>query len=151
ELVAEERRRKRQGITWDSPYGREYPEWDYIRTGQLSINFENEYVGGLRRSWNDGKHQRLESLIEDVTAGIIAYGAGIKARCEERARWKRNWDRRSRVCARAKTRREREEERTKILDELVAITSEATKLRNWLAEAERWPEPAVPNEFSRFV
>src|SRR5205085_9089474 len=67
------------------------------------------------------------------------------------ARRERNWQRRSRVCARARARREREEQRGKILDELVGISAEAGKLRAWLAEAERWPQPADPNEFSRFV
>src|SRR5262245_37033684 len=97
------------------PFDRVYPEWDYIRTGQLSLNFENGYVDGLRRSWNDGKRQRLEDLVEGITTGIIAYAAGLKVKSEEAARRQRSWDRRSRVSARARKRHEREEERHKIL------------------------------------
>jgi hypothetical protein len=37
------------------------------------------------------------------------------------------------------------------LDELVAISSETIKLRAWLADAEKWPHPAQPNEFTRLV
>ena len=73
ELAAEERRRKRLAITWDSPYDRAYPEWDFVRTGELFIEIENRYVSGLRRTWKDGRRQRLENLIDEIAAGIIAY------------------------------------------------------------------------------
>lgn len=151
ELAKEDRRRRSQGITWDSPYGRVYPEFDFIRTGALSLEIEHEYLKGYRRSWNDGKQQRLEELIEDISVGIVAYAAGLKLKREERERWHRNWERQSRARARAEKRRDREDERSKVLDELVGISSEAIKLRTWLTEAEKWSQPAQPNEFTRFV
>jgi hypothetical protein len=151
ELAKEARRRTSQGITWDSPYGRVYPEWDFIRTGELSIEIENQYLTGYRRSWKDRKRQRLEDLIEDISVAILAYAAGLKLRREERERENRNWERRCRVRARADKRRNRENERSKILDELVGISTEAAKLCAWLAEAGGWPQPDQPNEFSRFV
>jgi hypothetical protein len=141
ELAAEERRRKRLHITWDSPYGREYPEWDFTRTGQLSLEIENHYLTGFRRSWNDGKHQRLEALIDEIVAGIIAYGMGLKLRREEHERCQRNWERQRRVRARAEARQERETERAKVLDELVKISVEAAQLRTWLAEVSQCRSP----------
>jgi len=152
ELAAEERRRKRLSITWDSPYGRTYPDWDFIRTGELIIEIKNEYLsGGLRRRWKDGKHQRLENLIDEIAAGIVAYGVAIKLRQEEQARWQRNCERQRRLDARGHAREEREQERHKILDELIAILTEADKLRRWLADAKGWPERPNPDEFTRFV
>ena len=151
ELAAEDRRRKRLAITWDSPYGRGYPEWDVVRTGQLMIEIENQYANGLRRSWKDGKHQRLENLIDEIVAGIIAYGVALKLKEDERARWQRNYERRRRVEARRDARQQRESKRKQILDELVAISAEAGKLRTWLEEVKRWPERPQSDEFTRFV
>jgi hypothetical protein len=125
ELAAEERRRQRERITWDSPYGRVYPEWDSIRTGELIIEIENQYAKGLRRRWKDGKQQRLENSIDEIATGIMAYAVAVRLRHEERERWNRNYERRQRVRARAEAREEREDERRKILDELVAISTEA--------------------------
>jgi hypothetical protein len=151
ELAAEERRRQRQRITWDSPYGRVYPEWDFIRTGELIIEIENQYARGLRRRWKDGKQQRLENCIDEIVTGILAYAVAVRLRHEERERCNRNYERRRRINARADAREEREGERQKILDELVAISTEASKLRIWLEEAKRWPERSQSDEFTRFV
>jgi hypothetical protein len=151
ELLAEERRRERQRITWDSSYGRLYPDWDFVRTGELMIEIENQYAHGLRRRWKDGKQTRLEHLADEIATGIIAYGVAVKLKHEERERCNRNYERQRRVNERADAREEREGERQKILDELVAISTEASKLRVWLEEAKRWPERSQSDEFTRFV
>jgi hypothetical protein len=151
DLAAEERRRKRSAITWDSPYGRAYPEWDFVRTGELSIQIASRYVDGLRRTWKDGRHQRLENLIDDISAGIIAYGVALRLMEEERARFQRNYERQRRVDQRGADREKRERNRQKILDELIAISTEASKLRTWLEEAKRWAGRSQSDDFARFV
>jgi hypothetical protein len=151
ELATEERRRKRHGTTWDFLYERAYPEWDQVRTGRLFIEIDNQYVKSLRRTWKDGKHQRLEDLIGEITAGLTAYAVAIRLQNEERRRWRRNYERQQRRSERARFRGEREEQRRKILDELVAISVEASKLRGWLEEAKHWLEQSQPDEFTRFV
>lgn len=151
ELLAEERRRERQRITWDSPYGWVYPDWDFVRTGELMIEIENQYAHGLRRRWKDGKHTRLEHLADEMATGIIAYAVAVRLKHEEYERRERNYERRRRVNARAHARKEREGERQKVLDELVAISTEAAKLRTWLEEAKRWPARSESDEFTRFV
>lgn len=149
ELAKEEKRQKRS--SWEWSYERAYPEWDHIRTGELSFEIDNQYLTGFRRSWKDGKRQRLEELIEDISIAIVAYAAGLKLKREERERWHRNWERQSRVRAREEQRQRREDRRSKILDELVAVSNEVIKLRTWVTEAETWPQPAQPNEFTRLV
>jgi hypothetical protein len=151
ELLAEERRRQRQRITWDSPYGCVYPDWDFVRTGELIIEIENQYVQGLRRRWKDGKQQRLENLIDEIAARIMAYAVAVRLDHEERDRRNRNYERWQRVNDRAQAREERDGERQKILDELVAISTEVSKLRVWLEESKRWPERSQSDEFTRFV
>jgi hypothetical protein len=150
DLVAEERRRKRMGM-WDSPYGRAYPEWDFVRTGQLSIQIANRYAEGLRRTWKDGRHQRLENLIDDISVGIVAYGVALRLKEEEGARCERNYERRRRVEQRETDREKRERNRQTILDGLIAISVEASKLRTWLEEAKRWSGRSESDDFTRFV
>ena len=57
---------------------RAYPDFDCVRTGQIEI--EDQRVSGLRRSWRDGKRQRLELMTEEVAGGLVAYLAGLKER-----------------------------------------------------------------------
>jgi len=82
ELAAETRLREKreraiQRGQWDSGPERAYPEFDHVRTGDLTIQIADDYVGGLlRRTWRDGKRQRLEALVPD----IVLYLAGVKAR-----------------------------------------------------------------------
>jgi hypothetical protein len=151
EIAKEERRQRRTLSSGNWSFERAYPEWDICRTGRLSLALENHYLDGLRRSWNEGKHQRLEDSIEDMATGIMAYAVGLKVRTEARERDRRNWERQARVRARAEQRAKRDAERRKILDELAAISAEATKLRVWLGEANNWKQPLEPNEFGRFV
>jgi hypothetical protein len=113
ELAKEEQLRKKQernarlGI-WSFNRERAYPEFDFGRAGELSIQIKDEYVGGLRRNWADGKRQTLESLVDDIASGIPAYLAGAKARREEHERRQREWERRQRLAALARAREERE-------------------------------------------
>jgi hypothetical protein len=69
ELSREERLRKKEerdgrlGI-WSFGRERAYPDFDFIRTGKFSVQIADQYVRGLRRSWGDGKRQRLEGLVD---------------------------------------------------------------------------------------
>jgi hypothetical protein len=138
ELAKEEQLRKKRerndrlGI-WSLDRQRAYPEFDFVRTGELSIQIKDEYVGGLRRNWADGKRQKLESLVDDIASGILAYLAGVKASREEHERRQREWERRQRLAALARAREEREVKRSDFLKRLVAISREADELKLFLA------------------
>jgi len=88
--AAWERKRERaaKSNSWDSVlFGApRFPEWDYHPTGQLSFELEQVYVfGGVapRRSFRDGKVQRLESMATDIAVGLAVLAA---AKSEERLR-----------------------------------------------------------------
>ena len=100
------------------------------------IEIENQYAHGLRRRWKDGKHTRLEHLADEMATGIIAYAVAVRLKHEEYERRERNYERRRRVNARAHARKGREGERQKVLDELVAISTEAAKF------AHGWKRPS---------
>jgi hypothetical protein len=150
ELAKEEQLRKKQernarlGI-WSFNRERAYPEFDFIRTGELCIQIADQYVRGLRRSWSDGKRQKLEGLADDIVGGIITYLAGLKARREERERWQRDWEQRQRLAELARAREEREAQRREFLKRFVAMSTEANELKSFLTRLrERMPaRPSV--------
>jgi hypothetical protein len=133
EQLRKKRERNDQLGIWSFDRQRAYPEFDFGRPGELSIQIKDEYVGGLRRNWADGKRQTLESLVDDIASGIPAYLAGAKARREEHERRQREWERRQRLAALARAREEREKKRSDFLKRLVAISREADELKLFLA------------------
>jgi hypothetical protein len=149
ELAREEQLRKKQernnrlGI-WSLSRERAYSEFDFIRTGELSIQIADQYVRGLRRSWGDGKRQKVEGLVDDIVGGMVTYLAGANARREERERWQRDWDRRQRLAALARAREERESRRREFLKRFVALSTEADELKSFLARL-RERMPACPS------
>jgi hypothetical protein len=156
ELAKEERLRKKRdqenrlGI-WSFDHARAYPEFDFIRTGELGIELANEYVEGLRRSWKDGRLQRIERLVEDVADGLIAYLAGVKAKREERERWQSEWRRKEQLRALAQARAQREERRRKFVEHYVKVSTEADELRSFLTRVrERMPK-SPPGELMRML
>lgn len=156
ELAKEERLRKKRerdnrlGI-WSFDRERAYPEFDFIRTGELGIELANEYVEGLRRSWRDGRLQRIERLVEDVASGIITHLAGVKAKREEHERWQREWQHKENLRALTRAREQREERRRKFLEHFVEISTEADELRSFLTRLrERMPK-SPPGELMRML
>lgn len=114
ELAKEEKERKRAqrrwaGNNWGSvpsfSLHRHWPEWDYAPTGKVSFEFDLylRYAGAVRRSFNDGKVQRLETMANDIAVGLVVLAAAkrederrageAKLRAEEETR-RRNESRR---------------------------------------------------------
>lgn len=145
ELAKEERLRKKReqdslrGL-WSFDRERAYPEFDYIRSGELAIQIADQYAGGLRRSWRDGKRQRLESLVDVIAGGVVTYLAEVKAKREEHERWQRDWRRKEELAALARARKERETRRREFVQRYVDFSTEADELRSFLARLhERMP------------
>jgi hypothetical protein len=143
-MRTKQERNNRLGI-WSFNRERAHPELDFVRTGELSIQIADQYFRGLRRSWGDGKRQKVEGLVDDIVSGIITYLAGVKARREERERWQREWDRQQRLAALARAREERESRRCEFLKRFVALSSEADELKSLLARL-RERMPACPSD-----
>jgi hypothetical protein len=156
EPAREEQLRKKQERTnrlgiWSFNRERAYSEFDFIRTGEVSIQIADQYVWALRRSWGDGKRQKVESLVDDIVGGMVTYLAGAKARREERERWQRDWDRLQRLAALARAREERESRRWEFLKRFVALSTEAYELKSVLARL-RERMPACPlGELARMM
>lgn len=69
------------------------PEHDYVPNGELVLKFDREYdAGGVRRTYSDGKRQRLEALIPSMIDTLEEWAISVKRRREERAEQKRQWE-----------------------------------------------------------
>ena len=69
------------------------PEHDYVPNGELVLKFDHNYAaGGTRRTFSDGKRQRLEDLVPSMMESLERWAAAVKARREEQEQWQRNWD-----------------------------------------------------------
>lgn len=154
ELAREERRRKKAEREarfgrWSFDQERAYPALDFNRTGELSLQIADQYVRGLRRSWRDGRRQRLENLVDEIVSGIITYLAGVKAKREERERWQREWRREERLRALARARDEREKHRGEFLRRLATISSEVDELHSLLNKLRQLAPGRSPDELGR--
>lgn len=89
ELAEEERwTRKRERASLRNEWSEiffsrpQFPEWDYLPTGQLSFELEHVYVWNgqsPRRSFRDGKVQRLEAMASDIAVGLAVLAAAKTA------------------------------------------------------------------------
>jgi len=72
-----------------------YPDWDYSPTGRLSISLEPVWhfrYPTPRRSFNDGKQQRLENLLDKIAVGIVVMAAAKAERQREDQERARRWE-----------------------------------------------------------
>ncbi|MBB3991437.1 hypothetical protein, partial [Croceicoccus naphthovorans] len=143
ERAAWEKRSERRG--WRYVHGDPPPifaDWDYNPTGRLSISFEPVWYYRQptpRRSFNDGKRQRLEDLVDRIAIGIAVVAAA-------KAERKRKDDEQARLYEEQRQRREREarhkyieERRSDELTILLDTQSRLEKLETLLALAHDEP------------
>lgn len=135
ELAKEKRRKARlRRNDWDSidfGFGRPWPKYDTIFTGQISFGVD-VWADGLRKTWADGKTQSVEKLIPDIVDGLELLILQVKARreeSEERARKDEILRHRRHL---AKLRSDREDARVSLMRELVELRREANDIRTWL-------------------
>lgn len=92
-------RRSVPGLEGWSTFGRpSIPKWDYLPTGMLRITINEGAYGckGVRKSFGDGKTQRVEDLMNDLFEALATWSAGIKPERHERELWQQEWKERKR-------------------------------------------------------
>lgn len=68
------------------------PEHDHVPNGELVLKFDQNYAAnGVRRSFSDGKRQRLEGLVPSVIEALERWAAAVKARRERDAEQEREY------------------------------------------------------------
>ena len=159
ELAAEERRQRKLQRRWTSPnswdtsglsYGRAYPEYDIIQTGELVLQIEG-WNDGVRRTWADGKSQRVENLVDQIVTGIETLIAARRSNREETERKDREWQEISRRRRLKEQRAQREKDRDAYVQSILARHQEAKHLRAWLLLVGSQVHALPNSDFSRLA
>lgn len=106
---------------------------------------------GLRKTWADGKSQRIDTMLENVVTGLKAVLASDREERELREERERQWAELSRRRDLAKKRKEREEARIAHLRELVQLQREAADIKEWLGSLPAEAAADSATELGRMV
>jgi len=98
------------------------PEWDYHATGRLRavINGDTYSYNNLRRSFGDGKIQRIESQVNAILESFATWSAWLKAKRIQDEQRKREYEAEQKRRAEMQRREALESKRVAALDEIMA-------------------------------
>ena len=120
------------------------PEWDTVSIGQLRLELEPVQVVGSdppRRSFNDGKHQRLEDLADEIAVAIVTVAAAKVDTARRKAEAEQaRLDARQRRLDRLRA-AHIEERRLKGVTQLMGEAAELLQLQQLLAQLQSAPAP----------
>ncbi len=66
------------------------PERERVPTGELTLQID-EWCQGVRRTWSDGKKQRVETCLNQFIVGLVAAAEGVRSRRLENEAREREW------------------------------------------------------------
>ncbi len=141
EIAIEEKRRKRNERiargSWDDAYvfDPSPPTFDILRSGQLGLHIFG-WGDGVRRSWNDGKTQALETLLDGIVDGLEGRIVTKRLEREKLERAEAEQQELERRRGLAKARRERENQRKRLLNRLIQTRRRVAQLREWIRSYE---------------
>lgn len=158
EIAREELRKEKQARAWrrndwDGVSFGSRPPWpDYVTewTGELVFSIDT-WADGLRKTWGDGKTQRVERMVPDIVAGIELVLEAIRVRREESEERERRWQELQRRRKLAHARKEREEKRLAHLQSIVELRREAREIRDWLASLPGDAKPSEDSDLGRML
>ena len=111
-------------------------KWDYQPTGLLRFRI-NEWGGeGARKTWIDGRRQRLEDVLNDVVVGLVTFAEAERRAREERERQRLEWEAERARQAELERRRREEEARRQELEHEAEVWARAKNLRNYVEAVE---------------
>lgn len=148
ERILAKRARDKKDLLWSFERIEPWPEFDTLYTGKLTIGYSG-YATGLRKSWSDGKSQRVETSLSDFVSGmklVMAANAEDRRIREETERRRQALRRRREL---ATQREEREGKRLSHLGWIAKTRAEIDELRttiNAVPKAEN-----LPDEYGRML
>lgn len=123
------------------------PKHDYKLTGRLQLQLDNlpSYMGPIRRSWSDGKQQRIENCIGDFIIGLRVSAAVIKKHRQEVEERERRWSEERKQEEEERRQAEEHKRKAEFVTELIGNYEEATRLREFAKAIE---ERTARSDFS---
>lgn len=107
------------------------PRYDWLATGFLQLRITNLEASGVRRSWSDGKRQRLESCLNSFMSGLTLAARANRDERARRAERERRWEEERQLEAERQHRRYLEQRRIRALDEQIERWRRAGQIREY--------------------
>jgi hypothetical protein len=123
------------------------PKHDYKLTGRLQLQITNVplLMGPIRRTWADGKQQRVEDCIGDFIVALTVAAAAIKKNKQETEERHRQWEEERKRQEEERRIAEEHKRRAELVTELIENWEEAARLRRFVKAIE---EGTVRSGFS---
>jgi hypothetical protein len=112
------------------------PEFDWVPTGRLTLKIDHSYLS-IRRSWSDGRHQRVDRCLNDFIVGLVAAAQVLKAQRLAREQRQREWREAEERRAEESRRKEEEAARVRALESALVAWQKARLVRDYAAELRR--------------
>jgi hypothetical protein len=114
------------------------PKYDYKLTGRLQFQIANlpPYMGPIRRTWADGKQQRLEDCIGDFIVGLNIAAAAIKKNRQETEERHRRWEEERKREEEERRIAEEQKRKAELVAELIGNWEEAERFRKFMKAIE---------------
>ena len=113
-------------------------EYDYSPNGILSLRIKNDDSLNTRKTWSDGRRQRLEECLNSFVGGLIKAAIAIKHLRAERERRELKWQEERRQREESERIRREEEEKMKALDREVASWHRSQQIRSYIEAVKKW-------------
>lgn len=113
-------------------------EYDYSPNRILFLKIKNDDVLNTRKTWSDGRRQRLEDCLNSFVVGLIKAAEALRHRRIERERQELEWQERRRQREESERLRREEEERLKDLDREVSSWHRSQQIRSYVDAVKKW-------------
>jgi hypothetical protein len=135
---------KQKKYSWNTP-----PPWDYMPSGELSLQIKEWDADGLRKSWSDSKKKRLEEMLNDFVVGAIK--VAIVSR-DKRLQREKIWEEERKREAEQRERRIAEETFIKDLEMNAASWAKSQKIHAFIQKAVDAfaSQPSTPERQAQF-
>ena len=133
-----------------------YDRYEYVPTGRLTLRIDEQYLQCPRKSWSDGKTQRVEDCLNAFFVGLVGAAEALRLRHEEAVRREAEWKESERIRQEQARRQAEEPARVKQLGTAATDWSTAKTIRAFVdaveAEANRRNlGSGVPEELVRWI
>jgi hypothetical protein len=113
-------------------------EYDYSPNGVLSLRIKNDDSLNTRKTWSDGRRQRMEECLNSFVGGLFKAAISIKHLRTERERRELKWQ--EEKLQREKSERiwQEEQEKMKALDREIASWQRSQQIRSYIDAVKKW-------------
>ena len=120
---------KQKKYSWEKP-----PLYDFRPSGLLTLKIDEYNAQGYRKSWADGKTQRIDDLLDDFIVGAIKVAIIAK---EERLERERHWAEENRLRAEREAQRHAAEKFIKELEDKAQAWAKSQQIQAFIENMEK--------------